>query len=74
MIIIAITLYLPQHIAFLTNRAWFYYHGDENATIAVKSVIERVTSTTLADNVKETVVSAVTAAGDSTILGVGKEL
>jgi len=35
MIIIAITLYLPQHIAFLTNRAWFYYNGDESAKTAV---------------------------------------
>jgi hypothetical protein len=25
---IAVVLYLPQHIAFLINRAWFYVHGD----------------------------------------------
>ena len=25
---IATVLYLPQHIAFLINRAWFYAHGD----------------------------------------------
>jgi hypothetical protein len=25
---IATILYLPQHIVFLLNRAWFYVHGD----------------------------------------------
>jgi hypothetical protein len=25
---IAATLYLPQHIAFILGRAWFYMHGD----------------------------------------------
>jgi hypothetical protein len=25
---IATVLYMPQHIAFLMNRAWFYVHGD----------------------------------------------
>ena len=25
---IATFLYLPQHILFLLNRAWFYVHGD----------------------------------------------
>lgn len=71
MIIIAMTLYLPQHIAFLTNRAWFYYNGDESTKSVVNSVIESSTSTILAEKVKETVVRA---GVDSTILGVGKEL
>lgn len=31
MLIIAGTLYLPQHISFLTSRAWFYYNGDESS-------------------------------------------
>jgi hypothetical protein len=72
MIIIAITLYLPQHIAFLTNRAWFYYNGDETTKGAVRSVIEHAgTSTVLVEKVKETVLSA---GAGSTVLGVGKEL
>lgn len=25
---IATVLYLPQHLLFLINRAWFYVHGD----------------------------------------------
>lgn len=25
---IATILYLPQHIAFIIDRAWFYVHGD----------------------------------------------
>jgi hypothetical protein len=29
MIIVAACLYLPHHINFLVNRAWFYYHGDD---------------------------------------------
>lgn len=71
MIIIAMTLYLPQHIAFLTNRAWFYYNGDESAKSAANSVIESSASTILVEKVRETVVSA---GVDSTILGMGKEL
>lgn len=35
---IATVLYLPQHVVFLYNRAWFYVHGDEN------SGVERVLS------------------------------
>jgi len=72
MIIIAMTLYLPQHIAFLTNRAWFYYNGDESAKSAVRSVIESSTSTILVDRAKETLVE--TGGVGSTILGAGKEL
>ncbi|TGO14000.1 hypothetical protein BTUL_0060g00590 [Botrytis tulipae] len=62
MIIIAMTLYLPQHITFLTNRAWFYYNGDESAKSSLTSatpVIEAVA--------KETIAKAVA-------VGVGKEL
>ena len=71
MIIIAMTLYLPQHIAFLTNRAWFYYNGDESAKSAVHSIVESATNTVLAEKVKETVVNA---AAGSSILDAGKEL
>lgn len=53
MIIIAMTLYLPQHITFLTNRAWFYYNGDESA----KSVITSA-SPVLNAVVKETIAKA----------------
>lgn len=34
MILIATALYLPQHIAFLMRRAFFYYHGDDIVTSA----------------------------------------
>lgn len=34
---IATVLYLPQHVVFLYNRAWFYVHGDENS--GVESVL-----------------------------------
>ena len=73
MIIIAMTLYLPQHITFLSNRAWFYYNGEESAKYTAQSVVESATSTAIAEHVKETVVKAA-AGGGSTILGAGKEL
>jgi hypothetical protein len=77
MVIIAMTLYLPQHIAFLTNRAWFYYNGDESAkgstTAAVQSLLESPAGTVMVGKVKETVISAANVAG-STISGAGKEL
>ncbi|KAJ2902399.1 hypothetical protein MKZ38_000645 [Zalerion maritima] len=31
--IIATILYMPQHIAFLLNRAWFYFIGDDNVDV-----------------------------------------
>ncbi|TVY49878.1 hypothetical protein LOCC1_G000188, partial [Lachnellula occidentalis] len=76
MIIIAMTLYLPQHIAFLTNRAWFYYNGEESAKLAgagMNSVLDSATSSVLVEKVKETVAVAANAAGSS-IIGATKEL
>ena len=29
MIIIAVSLYLPEHITTMLSRAWFYYAGDD---------------------------------------------
>lgn len=63
MVIIAATLYLPQHIAFLTNRAWFYYNGDENIKSAGTSIVGKASSVAI-ETVKETVVKTVTAAAD----------
>lgn len=34
MIIIAASLYLPEHIVNMWNRAWFYYAGDDTAVAA----------------------------------------
>lgn len=76
MVVIAMTLYLPQHIAFLTNRAWFYYNGPEKAG-AVTAVAEGVrsaveNSSVTVEMVKETVLSA--GAGGKTVLEATKEL
>lgn len=71
MIIIALTLYLPQHLTFITKRAWFYYNGPESAKAVVQSVVEGATSTVLVEDVRQTAVGAGTA---STILGTAKEL
>lgn len=38
MIIVAMTLYLPQHIVFITKRAWFYYHGEDSLNNVAKTV------------------------------------
>jgi hypothetical protein len=32
MVIIGAFLYFPQHISIITNRAWFYYHGEDPTT------------------------------------------
>lgn len=34
MIVIAASLYLPEHVATMLSRAWFYYAGEENAVLA----------------------------------------
>ena len=39
MIIIAASLYLPEHVANIASRAWFYYAGDETATASSKTSI-----------------------------------
>ncbi|KAM0796732.1 hypothetical protein BDR22DRAFT_892866 [Usnea florida] len=31
MVIIAASLYLPEHVMKMASRAWFYYAGDETA-------------------------------------------
>jgi hypothetical protein len=69
MIIIAMTLYLPQHIAFLTNRAWFYYNGDESAKMEVANSSVSV----VMEVVKETVAAVQKAASRGVVDGV-KEL
>lgn len=42
MIIIAATLYLPQHLAFLTNRAWFYYNGPSPEIVKATAAITTI--------------------------------
>ncbi|KAM7206486.1 Protein of unknown function (DUF3317) domain containing protein [Naviculisporaceae sp. PSN 640] len=40
--LIAMILYLPQHVQFILGRAWFYMHGDEvfgTQSQLVKSVL-----------------------------------
>ncbi|PHH53803.1 hypothetical protein CFIMG_003500RA [Ceratocystis fimbriata CBS 114723] len=51
---LATLLYLPQHIKFLVNRAWFYAHGDEASDIV-----------TLAKTAAQTVVNVATAGAGS---------
>ncbi|TDZ22543.1 hypothetical protein Cob_v004519 [Colletotrichum orbiculare MAFF 240422] len=38
---IATILYLPQHITFIANRAWFYMHGDPIDAV-VEAVVDAV--------------------------------
>ena len=49
MIIIAASLYLPEHITRVASRAWFYYAGDESAgsaSEAMKTVVVSATAGT----------------------------
>ena len=43
---IACILYLPQHVQFIINRAWFYIHGDsyEGAATAVGQLLSSTTA------------------------------
>jgi hypothetical protein len=36
---IAIILYLPQHILFIINRAWFYVNGGESSGVFASSTV-----------------------------------
>lgn len=66
---IATILYLPQHMVFLYNRAWFYVHGDDNSGVdgvlggfakgALQKTVEALTSTSSADGSSETLDSIV---------------
>lgn len=42
MIIIAISLYLPEHITTMISRAWFYYAGEDAVT--ARGVVGRPTN------------------------------
>lgn len=58
MILIAVSLFLPQHINFLIHRAVFYWHGDDNGVSDVAAGVTKDTikntSTMAADMAKET--------------------
>jgi hypothetical protein len=71
MVLIAACLYLPRHIAFVTNRAWFYYHGEDSAVAAAKTTVFGAAgkSTTVVSAV-ETAKAALGFAGQET----GREL
>lgn len=69
MIVIALTLYLPQHLTFLTNRAWFYYNGHEGAKAASESL-----STVLGEHVKQTTLGAAGSNTPSSVWDSGREL
>lgn len=56
MIIIAATLYLPQHLAFLTNRAWFYYNGPS------PEIVKATAATTTIEDILLPITTTVTAA------------
>ena len=60
MIIIAAILYLPHHLAFLTNRAWFYYNGPETTAAAIQATDGSSPTTVFADGVREKIAGATT--------------
>ncbi|KAK1972777.1 hypothetical protein LZ32DRAFT_598198 [Colletotrichum eremochloae] len=64
--IIATVLYLPQHIAFLMSRAWFYMHGDPIDAV-VDAVVDAVEVT------KAAVESVLTAGSTKTAVALAQE-
>ena len=39
MIIIAIAVYLPEHVTTIFSRAWFYYAGDDSGSLQSQSAV-----------------------------------
>ena len=62
MILIACSLYLPHHIAFLITRAWFYYQGDAVAA-SDPAVVEGAIESVL-ESGKEVLKGSATSAGE----------
>lgn len=58
MVLIAGCLYLPQHITFLMNRAWFYYQGDGDSKDALSSSVSEAVATTVGDRLRAIVETA----------------
>ena len=59
---IAITLYLPQHIAFILGRAWFYMHGDSVDVVELtKEAVHTLAGAALGTATSASSVSAATA-------------
>ena len=59
---IATVLYLPQHIAFLINRAWFYVNGDSVDVLEMtKEAVQTLAQS--ARNAGTTTAAAAAAAG-----------
>ncbi|KAL2268663.1 hypothetical protein VTJ83DRAFT_3509 [Remersonia thermophila] len=55
--LIASVLYLPQHVQFIINRAWFYMHGEslDGAVKIAKGSLGQFLSSTTAGAAKTTV-------------------
>lgn len=59
---IAVFLYLPRHVSFIINRAWFYAHGDsqlDSAHALLKSAAARSVDS-LSQTFAQTAASAAT--------------
>lgn len=72
MVLIAGCLYLPQHINFLINRAWFYYQGDADSKDAITSSVAETVATTAGDRLRAIVETA--RASAATAAQIEKEL
>lgn len=72
MVLIAGCLYLPQHITFLINRAWFYYQGDADSKDALSTSAAETLVGTVGDRLRAVVETA--RASAATAAQVEKEL
>jgi hypothetical protein len=62
--LIAIVLYLPQHIVFLINRAWFYVHGDSVDVVGItKEAVQTFAQSALNAGTTTAAAAGETAAG-----------
>ncbi|KFY00889.1 hypothetical protein O988_03034, partial [Pseudogymnoascus sp. VKM F-3808] len=72
MVLIAGCLYLPQHITFLINRAWFYYQGDADSKDALSTSAAETLVGTVGDRLRAVVETA--RASAATAAQIEKEL
>ena len=71
MIIVAACLYLPHHINFLVNRAWFYYHGEDAKTTNPGASVPSMEAASASNLVIETAKATLRALAEE---GTGREL
>ncbi|MCJ1307559.1 hypothetical protein MMC25_001206 [Agyrium rufum] len=71
MIIIAVSLYLPEHISFIARRAWFYWAGEEEDGGAAGGNMHGVLGTGAGAGVQRDIMGVVSGPGAEGRMGMG---